>query len=376
MKNLVQYILESTEKISPTKEWMIEHYNKFNKELFNGELPGTDIVGLEAKRFKSKAHANCLGLQGFGRTFFISKDHMENGMYKMLVVIPGAPMSFKIKRSGYEPIITDDNSRPADSCEEMRPWIWLNTSYVAIEEQLEDTLIHEMVHLWVSKDGLEPKQAHGKEFKRKCNEVRALAKEKYGIDYELLTKANRRDQYAYDDQKKQETAALIQKNKKRGGGVVGVYIILDEAVMNDPDDVPYTVRFLFCTKRVLPKMLHEIKGYSRKYLKNIYISEDSYEKMCDIYGIFQTMTSYRFWDIKNYKDAKEIMTKDAEDILKESLNEAKKPYIKPEIFIYEIPSDTNLSDINLEDIINAKIDDEDEKKGSSENDKNIIDPKK
>ena len=375
MKNLVQYILEASEKIHPTKEWMIEHYKKFNKELFNGELPGTDIVSLEAQRFKSKAHVNALGMQGFGKTFFISKDHMENGMYKMLVIIPGKNISYRSSGRDWNPIITDENSRSVDSCVELRPWIWMNTMYLFSEDQLEDTLIHEMVHLWVSKDGLEPKQAHGKEFKKKCNEVRKLAKEKYGKDYELETKAKRKDEYEYDDQKKQETAALIQKNKKRGGGIVGVYIILDEAVMNDPDEVPYIERFLFCTKRVLPKILNEIKWYSKKHLKNIYVSEDSYEKMCEIYGIFQTMTSYRFWNVDNYKQANEIMLKDAQDILKESLNEAKKPYIKPEIFIYEIPADTNLSDIDMEDIINAKIDDE-EKKGSSENNKNIIDPKK
>ena len=45
--------------------------------------------------------------------------------------------------------------------------------------------------------------------------------------------------------------------------------------------------------------------------------------------------------------------------------------------MYEIPKKTNLSDIDLEDIINVKIDnDNNEIKGSTENDKNLIDPSK
>lgn len=375
MKNLVQYILEASEKMHPTKEWMIEHYNKFNKELFNGELPGTNIVSLEAQRFKSKAHGNALGMQGFGKTFFISKDNMENGMYRMLTIIPGKQISYRSRLRGWEPILTSENCVPVNSCKELQPWIWMNTIYVATEEQLEDTLIHEMVHLWVSKDGLEPKQAHGKEFKRKCNEVRKLAKEKYGIDYELQTKANRNDEYEYDDQKKQETFALIQKNKKRGGGIIGIYIIFDESIKTDIGEAPYDKRFLFCTKRMFPKLLNEIKHTGKEYLKHIYISEDSYEKMSNVYGKFQTMNTYRFWDGNDYEKSKEFMIDNAKDILNESLTEAKKPYIKPEIFVYEIPANSNLSNINLEDIINTEIED-DEKKGSLENNKKIIDSKK
>ena len=77
----------------------------------------------------------------------------------------------------------------------------------------------------------------------------------------------------------------------------------------------------------------------------------------------------------------EIMTKNAEDIFgkgifEENLNEDKKPYIKPQIFMYEIPENTDLSNINIEDIINSLNQSmDDEIKGSSKNDKKIIDPK-
>lgn len=376
MKNLVQYILEAAEKFTPTQDWFVERYNKFNKELFNNELPNSNDVKLTITRTKGTE----LGCQGFGRMFYFSSQFMENGMYRMRVLKPGKYMGlrgyFKNGRQYTEYIVDDENTVPVKSCVELRPFININAIYVATEHNLEDTIIHEMIHLWVSKDGLEPKRAHGKEFKKKCNEVRKLAKEKYGIEYELTTKAINQDEFEYDDKKKKETEQIIQKNKKRGGGVLGVFILLDDRVKTETS-LPYSERFFFCTKSMLNSLLKEVKDYDGKYIKHIYVTEDSYEKICDIYGIFKIINRYRFWDTNNYTKAKEIMTKNATDVFNESLNEDKKPYIKPEIFMYQIPANTNLSDINLEDIVNAKIEnDNQEIKNSPENEKNMITPKK
>ena len=156
-----------------------------------------------------------------------------------------------------------------------------------------------------------------------------------------------------------------------GGGVVGVYLVLNDKVLETK--WPYTKRFFFCTKSMLPKIINEIKSYESKYLSNIYVSENSYEKISNIYGVFKLVNTYRFWDINQYKKAEEILLKESTDILNESLNEAKKPYIKPEMFMYEIPANTDLSNIDLEDIVNAKIEDENkETNGTPENDKNMI----
>ena len=376
MKNLVQYILEAAEKFTPTQDWFVERYNKFNKELFNNELPNSNDVKLTITRTKGTE----LGCQGFGRMFYFSSQFMENGMYRMRVLKPGKYIGlrgyFKNGRQYTEYIVDDENTVPVKSCVELHPFININAIYVATEHNLEDTIIHEMIHLWVSKDGLEPKRAHGKEFKKKCNEIRKLAKEKYGIEYELTTKAINQDEFEYDDKKKKETEQIIQKNKKRGGGVLGVFILLDDRVKTETS-LPYVERFFFCTKSMLNSLLKEVKDYDGKYIKHIYVTEDSYEKICDIYGIFKIINRYRFWDTNNYTKAKEIMTKNATDVFNESLNEDKKPYIKPEIFMYQIPANTNLSDINLEDIVDAKIEnDNQEIKNSPENEKNMITPKK
>lgn len=378
MKNLAQYILEAADKFTPTEDWLKENYSKYNEELFNNELPSLNEIKLTVVRTKGSE----LGCQGFGRHFFVSSDFMENGMYRMRVVKSGKYVGYrgywKNGKQHTEYLLTADNTIPVNSCVELRPFININAIYVATEYNLQDTLIHEMIHLWVSKDGLEPKQAHGKEFKKKCNEVRKLAKEKYGTEYELTTKAINQDEFEYDDKKKKETEQIIQKNKKRGGGVIGVYLLLDDKVKTETS-LPYTERFFFCTKRMFNSVLKEVKDYDGKYIKHIYVTEDSYEKMCQIYGIFKIINRYQFWDSDKYKKAKEIM-KDHGQIFNESLNEAKKPYIKPEIFMYKIPANTNLSNINLEDIVNANIENDDQEikniKNSPENEKNMITPKK
>ena len=52
MKLFSEYILEAEEKVKATKEWMERNYNKFNKDLFNNELPRIGDVRLEAKKFR------------------------------------------------------------------------------------------------------------------------------------------------------------------------------------------------------------------------------------------------------------------------------------------------------------------------------------
>ena len=372
MKSLNKYIIESLEKFKATTSWLIERYNKFNEELFNNELPSSSYIKLTVKR----SDGNELGCQGFERDFYISSDYMENGMYRMRMLKPGKGIgtsgTFKNGRWHYKSIINDDNTVPVKECLELKPYININDIYVATEHNLEDTLIHEMIHLWLSKDGLEPKQAHGREFKKKCNEIRKLAKTKYGKDYELTTKATNTAEYEFDDKKKDETNKIIQKNKQRGGGVFGVYLILSDDVLKTK--WPYNKRFFFCTKNMLDKIIGIVKRTEGKYIKNIYITENSYEKACNEYGIFSTVNKYRFWDINDYIKIEKYLLKDAHDILNESLTESKKSYIKPEIFMYEIPANTNLSDIDLEDIINTKLEDEKEIKGSPEIEKNIITP--
>ena len=372
MKKLTNYIIESLGKFTPTREWVIEHYDKFNAELFNNELPTSKEVYLSTHRSKTSE----LGCQGFHKRFYISSQHVKNDMYEMRVPKPGQYIGihggWKNGRQYNEYNLTEENSRPIRSILELDPFIYINTNYIVTEHSIEDTLIHEMIHLWVSKDGLEPKRAHGKEFKRKCNETRKLAKKLYDIDYELTTYANNHDEYEYDDKKKSEEEKIIEKNKKRGGGVLGVYIWLNDEVKKTK--WPFTRRFFFCTKSMFRHIIAEVKRFDKDHITNIYVSENSYEPISKKYGIFKIVNTYRFWAIEHYKQAEEFLMKDAKDIYNENLNEDKKPYIKPEITMIEIPADTNLSDIDLENIVNGF--DAEDTKNSPENEKNMITPTK
>lgn len=56
----------------------------------------------------------------------------------------------------------------------------MNAHIKFTETDMEDTLIHEMIHYYTYKDGLAPKQAHGTEFRKVCDYIRALAKQKHG----------------------------------------------------------------------------------------------------------------------------------------------------------------------------------------------------
>ena len=180
MNNLLTYILEQFDKTGVTTEWMKEKYKEFNELYFNNELP--EII-LAAKRLDDE-----LGCQGEMFPSYTSPDNMENGMYILYKKTSGLRGSFtKSGRTKWTPII-DENSR-VKSISELKPFIYMNNKYIYEELEKEDTLIHEMIHLWTYKDGFAPKQAHGKEFKKKCKEIREIAKTRYNKDYSLGTRA-------------------------------------------------------------------------------------------------------------------------------------------------------------------------------------------
>ena len=372
MKYLHNYILESLNKISPTKSWVIEHYDLFNERYFNNELPKSNEISLEVIRSKGTE----LGCQGEYVAWYTASSSMENGKYIMYIRPNGVPASwsatFNGKRWKHEANVA--NYKRVKSILELKPFIRINSIYVATENNLEDTLIHEMVHLYTYKDGLAPKQAHGAEFKRKCKEIRNLAKQKYNTEYELLTKAGSNEYFEFDDDQKEKIKNEIQKAKGKGGGVIGVYLVFNKKLMKE-NNFKYPERFFFCTKNMLNQLIYDIKNRAidRKYMTNIYISEDSYEKMSNKYGKFKTIRRYQFWNPDDYPLSKTYMIESAKDIINESLNEDKKPYIQPNINII-IPSEINLSEINIEDLIELQNKETDEQTGTKENDKNIITP--
>lgn len=379
MRSLKQFILEAADgKKKVTVEWMKEKYKEFNEKYFNNELPKN--VELSVKNIGIS-----LGVQGEHYKWYASKKYMKNDMYQMMIFPPGTEISYTLGRSGNKQRWVPDISKctPISSIEEVMPYIKMNERYVYTEKEMEDTLLHEMVHLWTYKDGLSPKMAHGKEFKRKCKEILKIAQEKYGVTYSLETRVSSTDGYEISQEEKDRIQqAAIDKSNSVAGGIWSIYIEFSDEVLNTK--TPYAKRFLFCSKNMINRMFYFINHQDdSKYITAIYISPSSYVPCCQISGTFQVMKTYKFWDATQFENLIPILQgnkvnvkdydykKAIEVTLNESLIESK----EEDANLIEIPSDTNLSEIDVKEIIDG-VDDEIEKmkKSDGKEDKTISVP--
>lgn len=380
MKSFKEFIIEAQSK--PTIDWMAEHYEKYNAELFNNELPKKIHLGLIRK-----PNDYSLGTQGFLDRFYCFKGRESSGMYQMYKLNPNANPRWSIPRRGKPQVVFSEQSfSKVTSCEELIPYINLNPKYQFSEYQKEDTMIHEMIHLWVSRNGLEPKRAHGKEFKAKCDEIRLKAEKLYGVKYQLTTYArHEKDEskdYQIDQEMQEKMKADIKKAAARGGGVVSVYVVFDKDKMPRETAfqiklLKYTERFFFCTRNHLPKMLGSVAR--EKGVKHIYVSPTSYEKFVTKHGKIQTIQRYgKFWSGKDFVDDPKdnIFTEDAEDYMKvnEGLMDKLKNLLNKIIGAFVmIDKDTPSSEVDMEDLIEyADKNDNEEMKGDKKNDEKAI----
>ena len=134
--------------MKPTVEWMSENYDKFNNELFGGELGACSFAVI------NRGHHN------LGR-FRIRRQIYVNRWNRRIFIQAGDYWS------GYQNIeVNKDNF--VRICD---PEISMNGSYSATEEALLNTLIHEMCHYYTYMYGICPKQAHGTEFRQIASNV-------------------------------------------------------------------------------------------------------------------------------------------------------------------------------------------------------------
>lgn len=330
MKSLIDYIKESTyEKIST--EWMIEHYNKFNAEYFFNELPNAEEIDIQYT-YGKLIKGSLLGVQGFHETGIYFRNKLKNGKYIM---------HFQSSLEEVTNIL------------DMKPYIYINSNIPMSMTKYEDTLIHEMIHLWTSIDCAYPKQAHGKEFKAKCNKIRKMAKDKYNIDYELTT-------YASKENENFDVESIIkdQLKGKNVKNIVGLFISFNAEKLKDPKQGEI---FLFCTRNVSNKLINYVTKYYKEFNPTIYVTENTYEKIC-VYCecVFKTVTSLRYYILDNYKEKQfiyETMTKTNEIITEDKINESywnemPRKLTKKDIegIKYCVPADVNLSDADIDDI--------------------------
>lgn len=368
LSTYIENILEAKEKKKVTAQWLKDHYPVYNEQYFNNELP--KVINLTVM---SDSGNDALAWQGFSRAFYVSSKYVESNGYQMFYKSKGKTAVIKNNtKVKWEPIV-DEASKVTD-CKILQPYICFNTIYELTEDELESTLIHEMVHLHNSKDGLMPKRAHGKEFTAKCKEIMKLAKEKYNKTIVLSTKAENHNEYGLskEEQDNIKNKLLDSFNK----GVLGVYLKYSDGVMKT--DNPYKERMFFCTKNVLKKLLPEIttEPIDKDYLEEIRVSDTAYVNICAKLGVFKKVTTYKFYDVGWYKkngDYEELkkMLLDNSVTPKElglgsyGLNESKK---QEQDDMIELVGATG--DLDIEDIVDV-VDNEEEK-----NDKNLITPKK
>lgn len=341
MKSLLDFVVESEQQLKVTDNWMKEKYDEFNKLYFSNALGSSDKVILKIKKLKP----HILGCQGFEKRFyfFTSSSKLVNNEYVML----------------------DENNKPIkDVYDKLQPHIFMNSDMKFTETEMEDTLIHEMIHLYTYKDGLAPKRAHGKEFKHMCDIIRAKAKQN-GKNYHLTTKAesNNGENFSLDDEaKKKEQDKILKKQQSSINRCAMIYI-----KMSRVDAKGNLYRFMFLAKNSVDKMLNNIYDSQNKAPAKVWINPnagDIYEDVCNKLGKFPFVKAlksgkYYYWNVKDYPYIQEKIEDAIErhkfipdnEHLDESLNEDKKPYIKPESVKITIPADTDLSELNLEDIL-------------------------
>lgn len=343
MKNIINYFKEALENAyNIDDQWMKENYDKFNKMYFNNELPKSSEITLKRDILPRKILGQC----GFNEKFFYHRSYMKDDKYIMIY----------------------KDRKPIDNIFDIGPYIKLSSRVNATLNQWEDTLIHEMVHLWTFKDALSPKQPHGKEFRAKCNEIRKIAKDKYGKDYELTIYADRKDEYELD-----EKVIRKIKEKNKHHSYRSIYMEFNDGVKNT--NWPQQYRFLFCKVENTDKILSPVFKYEGKYLVGLYKSFNTYDKMVDKFGPFSVSRTYRYYDAEDYPGSKEIL-KVGENLSGNNIEESKNNN-EDDVDLIELPSNTDISNLDLEKIENdIEKDTLDNQKGSKENDKKMINGKK
>lgn len=317
MKSLSDYIFENEQKQAArskaTIEKIEEFYPIFNERYFDNELPKKINF-----RCRLRSNETWLACQGFEYSFYVSPEYMVGDMYQMYYRANGQRAVRRGKGWKWIPMV--DEAAKVTDITSLEPYIEFNLRYEFSDHEFEDTLIHEMIHLWVSKDGLEPKRAHGKEFMKKCTEIRKLAKKKYNVDYVLGNKASADADYGLtkDAAEKidKELKSSIEKAVK--SGVLSVYIAETFGPVSADNTKITHEEVMFCTKNVLRKLWWNITG-NKNDIYTIKLSPTGYQEMCEkLHYKIPKQTSYKYFNFDQFvkpigsrKEVLDILNKNA-----------------------------------------------------------------
>lgn len=167
--------------MQPTVEWMAKNYKKYNAELFDGKLG------------ECKFDVRSSGIRNLGYFKFL-----KNNVY-----IDYDRRMFVQKSYLGRTYVNHDNF--VELCD---PIIVMNGGYSAPEEDLLNTLIHEMCHYYTFCFGRNPKQGHGPEFRRIGQIVSYKSNGRFSI--QRLATADEMSRHKESEELKQKKERLEQ----------------------------------------------------------------------------------------------------------------------------------------------------------------------
>lgn len=177
--------MENEGYIKPTESWMAKNYDKYNKELFNGELGSCDF---EVRPLGVKS----LGTFKFQRNIKCSVDN------RMMYVEDFYGDRTYINQSNFDKIC--------------KPLIILSSQRYRTEDALLNTLIHEMCHYYTYCYGRAPKQGHGIEFRRIANEIYNASNGRFNIT-RLATVGEEEGKHINNELQQKIEKAKLRKEK-------------------------------------------------------------------------------------------------------------------------------------------------------------------
>lgn len=256
--------------MTPTVEWMTKNYDKYNKELFYGELGRCDFA------------ARSLGTRIFGNFKF--QNMVKFNTYDYLL--------YKEDFYGGKTYVNHNNFYSLCG-----PIITMNNGYSAEEDILLNTLIHEMCHYYTYCYGKVPKQVHGKEFREIADIIRVRSNGKFNIERFGSVK-----NFTPDDDLKEKIRQKKEKKEKRENNqlrTLKAYIWIKNGETRLTTASPDSL--------MIHDWFNAIKKGMFKEIDEIYVVDDiNFNIILKQNGMFSRLRSLKYWNITDKPWAKNI----------------------------------------------------------------------
>lgn len=246
--------MDNDNVMQPTVEWMAKNYKKYNAELFDGKLG------------ECKFDVRSSGIRNLGYFKFLKNNVFIDYDRRMFVQKSYLGRTY----------VNHDNF--VELCD---PIIVMNSGYSAPEEDLLNTLIHEMCHYYTFCFGRSPKQGHGPEFRRIGQIVSYKSNGRFSI--QRLATA--------DEMKRHKESEELKQKKER----------LEQGRLNNISAYIWETnggRVMLCTtssKNVFARIVNDSKYLNIRKL--IVVNDVEFNKLLKANRYFANFRTIKTWDI-------------------------------------------------------------------------------